>query len=577
MPPALRVSGQRRYGPSAVQLVGMIVFLRDVGFSLAETKTLIGSHSRSAAAWRELTRSKLAELEERIERAQAARIALQHALRCKPQNLLDCPNFDALCQGTGDDGTLRHSGRQRRRALRNRSSALLGGGAGTRSSRRASHQFALPSTAVRAGTSRPWSALNLDAAGVKAGERGEILTNEYQRTANPRIWAAGGTSSAARSSSTSQARVAAPPPTPWATPGGRWITPHYPGSPSPAWRSPRQGSPKPGSWNGCGVRLPGPAAISGGPRGRCPAHPRGGQAGRRGWHRARLRGEHRRHGAGEMVTAASHAIRVGMTVTDLTEAWAPYLTMSVGLRLAAQAFSRDVSKLSCCAASSGLMKGDPHDDLTDLSRFTDGSIAGRQARLPGPLRGLHRAVLRRFLQTGSPPTARWGRPGRPGGGTGRLHPGRTVRRRRRACGERGRGRRLPVLRHPHPAPRRVGRHARRVRDVRDRRSRPARHGRDGRITSADPQDGTPIEVTVHDGTWSWTPAGTVVTAGRATGCGTVCNSFEAMCPNTVFHASPESARAYLASRDSLDAQILDQDTAIECGRLNFGTLLTTPA
>jgi alkylmercury lyase len=44
---------------------------------------------------------------------------------------------------------------------------------------------------------------------------------------------------------------------------------------------------------------------------------------------------------------------------------------------------------------------------TDLTRFTSGSIAGRQERLPGPLRGLHRAVLRRFLATGAPPTAGW--------------------------------------------------------------------------------------------------------------------------------------------------------------------------
>jgi len=46
-------------------------------------------------------------------------------------------------------------------------------------------------------------------------------------------------------------------------------------------------------------------------------------------------------------------------------------------------------------------------DLTDLTRFTSGSIADRQARLPGPLRGLYRAVLRRFLATGAPPTAQW--------------------------------------------------------------------------------------------------------------------------------------------------------------------------
>jgi hypothetical protein len=46
-------------------------------------------------------------------------------------------------------------------------------------------------------------------------------------------------------------------------------------------------------------------------------------------------------------------------------------------------------------------------DLTDLTRFTSGSIAGRQQRLPGPLRDLHRAVLRQFLETGAPPAALW--------------------------------------------------------------------------------------------------------------------------------------------------------------------------
>jgi mercuric reductase len=65
----------------------------------------------------------------------------------------------------------------------------------------------------------------------------------------------------------------------------------------------------------------------------------------------RVRGVHAvADDAGEMITAASYAIRAGMTVTDLAEAWAPYLTMSEGLRLVAQAFTRDVSRLSCCAA-----------------------------------------------------------------------------------------------------------------------------------------------------------------------------------------------------------------------------------
>jgi mercuric reductase len=51
-----------------------------------------------------------------------------------------------------------------------------------------------------------------------------------------------------------------------------------------------------------------------------------------------------------MITAAVYAIRAQTTVSELAGTWAPYLTMSEALRLAAQSFSRDVTKLSCCAA-----------------------------------------------------------------------------------------------------------------------------------------------------------------------------------------------------------------------------------
>jgi DNA-binding transcriptional MerR regulator len=91
--PARRVSGQRRYPPSAVETVGVILFLRDVGFSLAETRTLMASRAESPAAWRELVRRKVAELDEQIAKAGAARVALDHALRCRQQDVLECPNF----------------------------------------------------------------------------------------------------------------------------------------------------------------------------------------------------------------------------------------------------------------------------------------------------------------------------------------------------------------------------------------------------------------------------------------------------------------------------------------------------
>jgi DNA-binding transcriptional MerR regulator len=93
MPPARRASGHRRYEASAVPLVGMIMFLRDVGFSLSEMKALMASRSHSVDAWRALAHTKLAELDARIARAQVAQVALQHALRCKHEDLFDCPNF----------------------------------------------------------------------------------------------------------------------------------------------------------------------------------------------------------------------------------------------------------------------------------------------------------------------------------------------------------------------------------------------------------------------------------------------------------------------------------------------------
>jgi len=54
--------------------------------------------------------------------------------------------------------------------------------------------------------------------------------------------------------------------------------------------------------------------------------------------------------AGEMITEAALAIKSGLTVEDVTSTFHPYLTLSEGIKLAAQTFSKDVAKLSCCAA-----------------------------------------------------------------------------------------------------------------------------------------------------------------------------------------------------------------------------------
>lgn len=51
----------------------------------------------------------------------------------------------------------------------------------------------------------------------------------------------------------------------------------------------------------------------------------------------------------DSIQTAALAIRFGLTIDDLSEAIFPYLTTVEGLKLAAQAFDRDIKKLSCCA------------------------------------------------------------------------------------------------------------------------------------------------------------------------------------------------------------------------------------
>jgi mercuric reductase len=53
--------------------------------------------------------------------------------------------------------------------------------------------------------------------------------------------------------------------------------------------------------------------------------------------------------AGELLGEATLAVRLGLTLQDIQDTMHPYLTWGEGLKLAAQSFSVDVSKLSCCA------------------------------------------------------------------------------------------------------------------------------------------------------------------------------------------------------------------------------------
>jgi DNA-binding transcriptional MerR regulator len=96
LPTPARISGQRRYPESAVRLVGIILLLRDVGFSLAEQKGLMASRTVALDDWHRLVQRKLAELDDQIAKVQTAREAIDHAVRCPHEDFLECPAFASV-------------------------------------------------------------------------------------------------------------------------------------------------------------------------------------------------------------------------------------------------------------------------------------------------------------------------------------------------------------------------------------------------------------------------------------------------------------------------------------------------
>jgi mercuric reductase len=55
-------------------------------------------------------------------------------------------------------------------------------------------------------------------------------------------------------------------------------------------------------------------------------------------------------GAGDAILAGVYAIEAERTIEDLADSWSPYLTIGEAIHLAALSFTRDPSRLSCCAA-----------------------------------------------------------------------------------------------------------------------------------------------------------------------------------------------------------------------------------
>jgi len=193
--------------------------------------------------------------------------------------------------------------------------------------------------------------LNLDTVGVKTGARGEIVVDDHLRTDNPRIWAAGDVTGHTQFVYVAAAHGTLVVDNAFDQADRRMDYHHLP---RVTFTTPAMAS----------AGLTDAQAVEQGyacecrvlpleyvPRALVNRDPRGviklvAETGT-----GRLLGAHVvADGAGDVIATAVYALANQMTVQQMADLWCPYLTMAEGLKLAAQTFTRDITKLSCCAA-----------------------------------------------------------------------------------------------------------------------------------------------------------------------------------------------------------------------------------
>lgn len=90
--PAERRGGRRCYEAGAVEEVGAVLFLSDVGFGLGEIAS-VKEAAGDRVARRSLIERKIAELERQRVELDAALEALRHSLECPADDITSCPSF----------------------------------------------------------------------------------------------------------------------------------------------------------------------------------------------------------------------------------------------------------------------------------------------------------------------------------------------------------------------------------------------------------------------------------------------------------------------------------------------------
>ncbi len=194
--------------------------------------------------------------------------------------------------------------------------------------------------------------LDLDTVGVKTDDRGFVLVDEHQATSNPRIWAAGDVAGSPQYVYVAAATGRAAALNATGTAGSRQARVDYTGLPAVVFTRPQLAAAglteadALARGHRCECRV---LDLSDVPRALANRDTRGKVKLVADAETGKILGVHAvSEGAGELMLAATYAIKAGMTVDDVADTWAPYLTIAESLRITAGLF-RNQMPTSCCA------------------------------------------------------------------------------------------------------------------------------------------------------------------------------------------------------------------------------------
>jgi DNA-binding transcriptional MerR regulator len=97
LPSPPRESGKRRYEAAAADRVRLVRMWQNAGFSLGEISQLL-TDRENLGAWKDLVRTKLAELDVLEDEIERSRRQLEHALLCRAPDWTACPTMQATAR-----------------------------------------------------------------------------------------------------------------------------------------------------------------------------------------------------------------------------------------------------------------------------------------------------------------------------------------------------------------------------------------------------------------------------------------------------------------------------------------------